>query len=63
MKVYTFKCEDCGSKKYEKLDESTYVCSYCGRVEEVFFKKEQLFLYFKNFLKGDFFIKLIKNLI
>ena len=41
MKVYTFKCEDCGSKKYEKLDESTYVCSYCGRVEEVIFKKEQ----------------------
>ena len=41
MKVYTFKCEDCGSKKYEKLDESTYVCSYCGRVEEVLFKKEQ----------------------
>lgn len=41
MKVYTFKCEDCGSKKYEKLNETTYVCSYCGRVEEVYYKKEQ----------------------
>ena len=36
MKVYRFKCEDCGSKKYEKLDENTYKCSYCGRVEEVY---------------------------
>lgn len=36
MKVYRFKCEDCGSKKYEKLDENTYKCAYCGRTEEVY---------------------------
>ena len=41
MKVYRFKCEDCGSKQYDKLDETTYRCSYCGRTEELYFKKEQ----------------------
>ena len=35
MKVYRFKCKDCGATKYEKVDEHTYKCSYCGYREEV----------------------------
>ena len=35
MKVYRFKCKDCGATKYEKLDENTYECKYCGYIEEV----------------------------
>jgi TM2 domain-containing membrane protein YozV len=35
MKVYRFKCKDCGATKYKKLDESTYSCEYCGYIEEV----------------------------
>lgn len=36
MKVYKFKCKDCGSKSYEKLDDHTYKCKYCGQIEEVY---------------------------
>lgn len=35
MKVYKFKCKDCGSKRYEKIDDHTYKCLYCGNIEEV----------------------------
>lgn len=40
VKIYKFKCKDCGSKKYEKLDENTYKCLYCGSTEEVHFNDE-----------------------
>lgn len=35
MKVYKFKCESCGSTKYDKVDERVYKCSYCGCTEEI----------------------------
>ena len=40
MKVYRFKCKDCGATKYEKIDDTKYMCEYCGYIEEVYFKKE-----------------------
>ncbi len=40
MKVYKFKCKDCGSKSYEKLDDHTYKCKYCGQIEEVYLNDE-----------------------
>ena len=39
MKVYEFKCENCGSRKYEKINETTSKCVYCGYKEEVFVEK------------------------
>ena len=42
MKVYKFKCKDCGSKKYEKVDEHIYKCVYCGCIEEVYNEQEQI---------------------
>lgn len=56
MKVYRFKCEDCGSKKYEKLDENIYKCSYCGRVEEVYRTESE-----ENKKKEDEMFKLQKE--
>ena len=41
MKVYRFKCKDCGSKSYEKIGDNTYRCLYCGNVEEVFEKSSE----------------------
>ena len=42
MKVYKFKCKDCGSTKYEK-DGNTFKCQYCGYTEEVYGdQKEEL---------------------
>ena len=47
MKVYKFKCESCGSKRYEKTDDG-YKCEYCGSVvskvgnKAVLSKKENL---------------------
>lgn len=35
MKVYKFKCKNCGATSYEKVDKSTYKCKYCGYKEEV----------------------------
>ena len=35
MKIYRFKCHDCGATAYEKIDKHTYQCSYCGFKEEV----------------------------
>lgn len=35
MKVYKFKCKCCGSTKFNKLDEQTYQCEYCGNTEVV----------------------------
>lgn len=40
MKVYKFRCNDCGSNKYEKLSEYKYKCKYCGGVEELVPKSE-----------------------
>ena len=40
MKVYKFRCNDCGSNKYEKLSEYKYKCKYCGGVEELVPKNE-----------------------
>ena len=34
MKVYTYKCESCGSKQYIKT-KSGYKCKYCGSIQEV----------------------------
>ena len=41
MKIYSYKCDDCGSKKYEKLNETTYRCTYCGSIKEVYIQKEE----------------------
>ncbi len=35
MKVYKFKCKDCGATKYNKSG-NTYKCQYCGYSEEVY---------------------------
>ena len=35
MKVYKFKCKNCGATSYEKVNETTYKCKYCGYREEV----------------------------
>ena len=35
MKVYKFKCKNCGATSYDKVDETTYKCKYCGYKEEV----------------------------
>lgn len=40
MKVYKFKCKDCGSTKYNKVSENVYKCVYCGCVEEIFNPEE-----------------------
>lgn len=40
MKVYKFKCKNCGSIKYEKENEHIYKCVYCGYKEEVYLKEE-----------------------
>lgn len=39
MEVYKFKCKNCGSTKYEKINEKTYKCPYCGYSEEVFIQE------------------------
>ncbi len=48
MKVYKFKCKDCGSKSYQKLDENTYKCVYCGCVEELISDKKETLNEAKN---------------
>lgn len=35
MKIYKFKCKDCGATKYER-NGNTYKCQYCGYTEEVY---------------------------
>ena len=35
MKTYNYKCKSCGSKKYEKIDDNTYRCAYCGCEESI----------------------------
>ncbi len=35
MKVYKFKCKDCGSTRYKKIGEDIYECTYCGYREEI----------------------------
>lgn len=34
MKVYTYKCESCGSKQYIKT-KTGYKCKYCGNTQDV----------------------------
>ena len=41
MEVYKFKCKDCGARKYEKVDENTYKCVYCGYTEEVYIDQKR----------------------
>ena len=40
MKVYEFKCGNCGSRKYEKENEHIYKCVYCGYQEEVYLQEK-----------------------
>ena len=39
MEIYKFKCKCCGATKYNKLNDTTYQCSYCGNTEEIIQKK------------------------
>lgn len=39
MKIYKFKCESCGSKKYIKIEDG-YKCEYCGSVQDVIIPPE-----------------------
>ena len=34
MKVYKFKCDSCGSKRYIKVEDG-YKCEYCGSIQDV----------------------------
>lgn len=39
MRVYKFRCNDCGARKYQKIDGKNceiYKCCYCGSTEEVY---------------------------
>ena len=40
MKVYKYKCDSCGSKKYIKTDDG-FKCEYCGSFQDVVFQKEE----------------------
>lgn len=40
MKIYKFKCDSCGSKKYIKTDDG-FKCEYCGSFQDVIFPKEE----------------------
>ncbi len=40
MKIYKFKCKDCGSTKYEKVNETTFKCAYCGYKEEIIYEHQ-----------------------
>lgn len=40
MKVYKFKCDSCGSKRYIKVDDG-YKCEYCGSIQDVIMPPEQ----------------------
>ncbi len=35
MKTVRLRCKDCGSNRFEKLDDETYRCLYCGNVEHL----------------------------
>ena len=39
MKVYKFKCDSCGSKKYIKTEDG-YKCEYCGSIQDVIIQSE-----------------------
>lgn len=41
MEVYNFKCKNCGSTKYVKVDDNIFECQYCGYREEVLGKEPQ----------------------
>lgn len=40
MEVYKYKCNDCGSTRFEKT-ENGYKCKYCGNIQDVIFSKEK----------------------
>lgn len=42
MEIYKFKCRDCGSTKYVKLNDHTFKCIYCGSIEEIVNSKKQV---------------------
>ena len=35
MKIYKFKCKNCGATSYDKVGDTTYKCKYCGYSEEI----------------------------
>lgn len=40
MEFYKYKCSDCGSTRFEKV-ENGYKCKYCGNIQDVIFTKEE----------------------
>ena len=40
MKIYKFKCDSCGSKRYIKTDDG-FKCEYCGSFQDVIFQQEE----------------------
>jgi TM2 domain-containing membrane protein YozV/ribosomal protein L37E len=41
LEKYTFRCKDCGSKKFVKEGDNVYVCAYCGYREIVNFSDKK----------------------
>ena len=41
MEFYKFKCENCGSTECEKVDDETYKCAFCGKVQKIFFEQKK----------------------
>ena len=39
MEVYKFKCDNCGSKSCEQIDDVTYKCLFCGQEQKIFIDK------------------------
>ncbi len=42
MKIYNFRCKNCGSNKYKKIDDKTYKCVYCDTIEEIFSQQKNI---------------------
>lgn len=40
MKVYKYKCSDCGSTRFEKV-ENGYKCKYCGNIQDVIIEDDE----------------------
>lgn len=40
MEFYKYKCTDCGSTRFEKI-ENGYKCKYCGNIQDVIFEKQK----------------------
>lgn len=41
MEVYKFKCDNCGSKSCEQIDDVTYKCLFCGQEQKIFIDKSK----------------------